>query len=86
MSQLLFSICRNPKAIDSNASEGMDSLVRQEQAHKEQKLSASMSFYWLPAEGVAKTRGGFSQFRRSGLKVRLPPSKIWIRSGYSHFK
>lgn len=50
MSQLLFSICRNPKPINSNASKGMDSLVRQEQAHKEQKLPSSMSFYWLPVD------------------------------------
>ena len=40
--------------------EGMDLLVRKEQAGKEKKLPSSMSLYRLLAEGVAQIRGWFS--------------------------
>jgi hypothetical protein len=35
----------NPEEVGSNASEGMDLVLRQEQAGKEQKLPSSMSLY-----------------------------------------
>jgi hypothetical protein len=58
MSQLVFSICQNSKEVEFNASERMDFLARQEQAGKDQKVPSSMSFYRLPAEGMAQTIGG----------------------------
>ena len=47
MLQLLFRICWNPEEADSNAYEGMNLLLRQEQAGKAQKLLSSM---WLEVD------------------------------------
>lgn len=44
------------------------------------------SLYRLQAEAMAQIRCGFSQFKRSGLKVCLTTFKIWIRSRFSYFK
>lgn len=57
MSQQVFSRRWNPKDEVCKASEGMDLLVRQEQAGKEQTLPSSLSFCKLPAEGVAQVQG-----------------------------
>lgn len=83
MSQLVFSIFMSPGEVGSNASEGMDFLWRQEQPGKEQELPSSVSLNRLPAESMAQIRDGFSQLKRSGLKVCLLTSKIQIRSRYS---
>lgn len=40
----------------------------------------------LPAEGVTLIRGRSFHLKRSGLKVCLPTSKVWIRPGSSPFK
>lgn len=59
MSWLLFSTSLNPQEIGSNASEGIDLLVRQrgeKKATKKQKLPSSMSLDRLPA-GVAQAKG-----------------------------
>ncbi|EGV91322.1 hypothetical protein I79_026029 [Cricetulus griseus] len=45
-SQLVFSICWNPKEVGFSASEGVDVLARQQPA-------AKASLYGLPAEGGA---------------------------------
>jgi hypothetical protein len=60
----------------------MELVVMQEQAHKEQRLPASMSVYRLPTEGVAQGKGEFSTLKiqikgvstRSELRVHLPTS------------
>ena len=44
MSQLVFSMCCDPKELGSNASEEMDLAVRERAKSKEQMLPSSMSF------------------------------------------
>lgn len=80
MSLLVFVICQNLKEVDNRASEGMDMLARQEQAHKEQKLPSIVN------QKNAQIRGGSSHLKTSGLKVCFPTSKIWIRNGSLHLK
>lgn len=66
MSQpLVFSISWNLEELGSNAIKGMDLLVRQEQASKEQERPSPMSLYRLLAGNTAQIRGRFP-----------PPQKI----------
>lgn len=52
ISQLVFSLCWNPKEVDFNANKGMDILGSHGKTSKEQKLSSSMSIYRLKAEDI----------------------------------
>ena len=87
VSQLVFSVCWNPKEAGSNASEGMDVLARQEQGEKEQKLPFSVSLYRLPAEGMAQTHITYVSLHiKIWIKcVYLLTSKVWTRMGIPHF-
>lgn len=60
-SQLVFSICWNPKGVVSNASEGMDLQGRARASRQTEKASFFMSLYRLPAVWLR-------------LKVNLPIS------------
>ena len=59
---LVFCICWNHGEVGFNVSKGIDALIRQEQAGKEQKLP-SVSLYELPAEGIAHVKGVSSPFK-----------------------
>ena len=63
VSQMVLCICWNPEEVGSSASERVDVLVKQGQVGKEQNLPSSMSFYRLPAEGVAQIKGLSSFFK-----------------------
>lgn len=54
-------------------SEGMDLQAGQEQA------SSFHILHRLPAEGVAQVKGDFSHLKRSGLKVYLLSSQVFLR-------
>lgn len=86
MSQMFFSLYKNPEELGCNAHGGMDLLVRLNQAGKEQKVSSSKSICRLPAEGVAHIIGRSSHLRRFVLSLCLPTSKIQMKSGLSHIK
>lgn len=67
---LVFSIYWNHE-VNSNASDGMDLLGRQEQAGKEQNFPISMSLYILLAEGMAQIESGLKIW----IKHVFPPQK-----------
>lgn len=75
VSQQVFSRCWNLEEVGSSATEEMDLLTRLEQAGKEQKFPASLSLYRLPEECMVQIKG-----------LCLTLSKVWIRSGSTHFK
>lgn len=59
MSQLVFNIWLNVKEVGFNAIEGMDlSLSMRPSRQRESHHPSSMSFIWLPEEGVVQTKGG----------------------------
>jgi hypothetical protein len=66
---VVFGIHWNPKEVGTSASEGMDILARREQAGKEKKLPSFMYICRLSSEVMSQIRGGFSQLKRSGLKM-----------------
>lgn len=74
------SVYTGTPKIGSNDSERMNLLGNLGQASKGQKLPSFMSLYGLPAKGVAQTRGEFSQLKKTGLRVCLSATKIWIRN------
>ena len=64
LSQLVFSMRWSPEEVGSNTTEGMDLLVRQKQASKEQG-------FLLPCPYI-----GFQQKVWTRTKVRFPPQDL----------
>lgn len=52
MSQLVFSICQNPREVGSNVNEGIDLLVEGENMQAKRVLPSFKLFFRLPADGV----------------------------------
>jgi hypothetical protein len=85
MSQLVFNIWLNVKEVGFNAIEGMDlSLSVRPSRQRESHHPSSMSFIWLPEEGVVQTKGGSSHLKRSGSKGGLLISNYLNKKKLTH--
>ena len=84
MSQLVFSISWNPEEVGSNASEGMDLLVRVRACRHKKKESFLLPcpLYGLPAEGAVHIKGRFSHLKRFGLREKKIPHRYVKSLGF----